>query len=122
MSKKINIDTVDGGNDGAELEDLYFREGSTADQFNLYIKSNSNQITTTPADLTTGNNFSFSYNGFAWSITSFSISESLGTASGNWSATASPSPRDDDPETGTFQAQAGTGVDGEESASSAGAY
>lgn len=136
MSKKIKIKSAPGNQstwtEGTQdLVGLYFEQTSTAGQYLLYAPSNSQppgpptQITTTPSPLTTNTNFTFTWKGLFWSITSFAISESTssGTASGNWTATdpqqseTRPSQGGGDPESGTFQANDTVSVEGESSAS-----
>lgn len=144
MSKKIKIKSAPGSqngwDDGTDYLvnfDLYFEETSTAGQFLLYAPSKASPpgpatvIPTTPTPLTNNTNFSFTWQGFTWSITSFAISitqsgsSEHGTASGSWTATPVAASKADptgtgtggDPETGTFQANDSVTVEGESSAS-----
>jgi hypothetical protein len=136
MSKKIKINSAPGTNPPGntlgtvDLVDsgLYFEQTSTAGQYLLYAPSKSQPpgpasvITTNPSPLTSGTNFSFTWQNFSWSITQFSISESAGSASGSWVANplerpeTMPSQEGGDPESGTFQAS-DTVFEGESSAS-----
>ena len=110
MSNKIKIDSVTGGSHKNDLKNCYFLPATTAGTYNFY-DTNNNSLA---SNLTSGSNFSFTLDGHSWEITSFVISDS--SASGNWATTPSITLEED----GTFQAQASTGVDGEEATSAAG--
>ena len=108
MSDKIKIDNVHGDPDKDELKHCYFLPAGVTGQYDFY-DTNNNELASA---LTTGNNFSFPLDDAIWTITNFVISPSA--ASGDWS-------NDNDPanaQGGTFQAQAGSGVDPDEEQSS----
>jgi hypothetical protein len=108
MPNKIKIDSVTGGSHKDDLKNCYFLPAATAGNYDFY-DTNNNSLA---SNLANGSDFSFTLDSHNWSITSFVISDSA--ASGNWSI---PSPAE--AEDGTFQAQAGPGVDAEEASSAA---
>jgi hypothetical protein len=133
MSKKIKIKSAPGnqsgwtdGTDDLVDKGVYFEQTSTAGQFDLYAPSSAQPPgphTKITGPVQSGTNFSFTWQDNSWSITDFLISESNGTASGQWTATplqvadAVPSGDGGDPESGTFQANDTVTVEGESSAS-----
>lgn len=105
MSNKIKIDSVTGGKDKDQLKGCYFLPSSTISGAYDFYDTNNNVL----ASGISGSSFSFSLGSYNWQFQSLVISTS--NASGNWS--------NDDPtitadESGTFQAQAGGGLDEEE--------
>ena len=112
MSDKIKINSVTGDKDKDDLKNCYFQSNGVTGQYNFY-DTNNNLITTNPVNLTTGTSFSFTLDGHDWTVSSFVISDTA--ANGNWSNNDNPDAAQD----GTFQAQAGGGVDPEEQASAA---
>src|ERR671927_1000679 len=115
-TKPIVIESFLGGPAGADLKGCYFVE-TAHHEFELYAPDNT-PIPTTPSPVSKGpGGFKFTYQGWAWTISDFLISDSVELANGSWSAVpqggpgVEPSPTGDDPETGTFQAQGGPGTD-----------
>ena len=121
MSDKIKIKTVTGGNsnDQDDLKNCYFLPLATAGQYNFYDKNN-NLVSTTPATITSGTAFTFSFDDpmETWTITAtFSGTGEDATASGTWLNNADDITNDD----GSFQAEAKGTKPEEEEASSASA-
>lgn len=118
MSQGIKIRQVTGGSpvQQDDLKGCRFKTTGTSGQYLFYDK-NDDEITTDPSPLTTGTDFSFTLDSINWSVTEFQISgnDDNGSASGSWSTP----PEEDE---GSFQAQAGAGLDEEASASSGAAY
>jgi hypothetical protein len=109
MSDKIKIDTVHGGSTKDNLKGCYFLPTANPGDYEFYDKNN-NPIETDPSPLVTGTDFSFTLAELDWTISNFIISPT--EASGDFSN----QPEEDE---GSFQAQAGPGV--EETVSSANA-
>ena len=108
----IQIDVVKGGSDGHRLMNCYFQEIGTSEEYSFFAPDHT-PITTNPSSVSDGEKFSFDYNGLAWHVHKFKISKKHGDAKGHWKT----KPPNGDPESGTFQAQAGGGVEGELKAS-----
>jgi hypothetical protein len=111
---QIWIDRVRGGSnrDLTNLTSCYFQQVGGPGDYQLFQRGNNLQIPTAPAPLRSGTDFQFVRGGVVWTITKFEIDSVR--ASGNWFNT-----RDTEREDGSFQAQAGPGV--EESTASASA-
>ena len=108
MSNKIKIDHVAGGSHKDDLKNCYFLPAAVNGAYDFY-DTNNNSLA---SNLTSGTNFSFNLDSHNWTITNFVISASA--ASGDWSI-----PSITEAEDGSFQAQAGPGVDAEEASSAA---
>lgn len=118
QDSKIQIHRVDGGNprDKADLESCYFEQVGKPGDYRLFEDGDGHTIPTAPSILRSGSNFHFVRGGVLWTVTEFFIDTQ--SAKGLWSNTRSRSTGDDD---GSFQAQAGPTMEGEESAASANA-
>ena len=110
MSDKIKIDKVTGGKDKDMLKGCYFLPGTATGEYNFF-DTNNNSLA---SGLTSGSPFSFTLDGFSWTVTDFAINDSA--ASGDWTNDDSSAPAAADmtqqylvAEEGTFQAQAGGG-------------
>ena len=113
---RMRIRTVRGGNnrDKTDLESCYFLQFGNPGDYGLYETGDDHQIPTAPALLQSGRDFQFIRGGVLWTVTNFNTDGQ--TATGNWFNT-----RNAAQDEGSFQAQAGPTVEGEESAASANA-
>ena len=115
---KIRIRTVHGGNnrDKIDLETCYFEQVGNTGDYQFFEAGDNHTIPTAPLLLQNGSDFQFIRGGVLWTVTEFYIDPER--AHGRWNNTRSRPTSDDD---GSFQAQAGPTVEGEESAASANA-
>ena len=105
MSDKIKIRTVTGGHHKDDLKGCYFVPSTIITGAYDFYDKNNNELKSG----ITGDTFDFSLNSLAWTISDLVIS--LTAANGKWTNNAD---RFGDEEDGTFQAQAGGGVDPDE--------
>ena len=104
----IRIRHFTGGLRGEDLKELHFQETpSVKDEFHLF--KGKEQIHTVPETLSSGHDFGFVFKDWCWAITDFSISGEALKSTGNWLSKSCDG--NDDPETGTYQAQAGPGME-----------
>ena len=101
MSSKIKINSVTGGNTKDDLKNCYFLPSTRVSNAYDFYDTNNNSLATG----ITGTSFTFVLDGHNWEIENLVISDTA--ASGDWSNDASITEGED----GTFQAQAGSGVD-----------
>ena len=115
---KIKIHHVDGGTgrDKTDLESCYFEQVGNPGIYRLFEAGDDHSVPTAPSLLQSGTNFQFIRGGVLWTVTEFHIDSQ--SAHGRWNNTRSRPVSDED---GSFQAQAGPSVEGEESAASANA-
>ena len=107
----IVIDQVEGPGDGTDLEDSYFIWASDSETYTFY-DMNGNEVT---SGLTVGATFSFelSYvSDIEWTLTIGPGSDST-FVTGGWTGAPNCEPE------GSYQAQAGGGVEGKKRAASA---
>lgn len=113
----IKIRRFTGGPRGEELMKLHFQE-TPSDNNKFHLFKGKEQIHTEPHAFRSGEDFNFAYNEWCWFITQFWISEEDGKSTGDWLSQTCDD--NDDPETGTFQAQAGPGMESELKATASG--
>jgi len=102
----IRIRHFTGGLRGEDLKELHFQETpSNKKKFHLF--KGKEHIHTDPPELSSGDKFGFVFKDWCWAITDFLISDLKST--GNWLSKSCDD--NDDPETGTYQAQAGPGLE-----------
>lgn len=114
----IRIRHSTGGLSGEDLKKLHFQE-TPSDTNKFHLFKGKERIHTQPDALSSGKDFEFEYNNLCWQITQFWISENDEKSTGNWLSKSCID--NDDPETGTFQAQAGPGMEAELKATASGA-
>ena len=104
----IRIRHFTGGLSGEDLKKLHFQE-TPSDNNKFHLFKGKEQIHTEPDALSNEKAFNFVYNDWCWTITDFWISKDALKSTGNWLSKSCDN--NDDPETGTFQAQAGPGLE-----------
>ena len=110
---KLRIREVVGGNDRdkADLETCYFQQVGNPGNYCLFEIGDGHQIPTAPSQIQSGEDFQFIRGGTLWTVSHYFNDGKI--AKGRWFNT-----RDASNDDGSFQAQAGPTVEGEESASS----
>jgi hypothetical protein len=114
---EIPIKKNDGGEEGNDLLNCYFKEIGNTGTFHFF-RADGRQIPTfvngAHSPVSNGVPFTFSDDRLSWSVPLFAISKESLMAIGAWNAVTKKDPAEwEDPESGTFQAQAGPGAEGE---------
>ena len=110
----------DGGEDGKDLINCYFKEIGNTNTFHFFTADNkpiATFVNGARSPVSNGVPFTFSDDRLSWSVPLFAISKESQMAIGVWHSVPKPAHDDpaewEDPESGTFQAQAGPGAEGE---------
>ena len=120
---EIQINTVTGGRDKDKLRKCFFLAPSFSASYALYVRENGVE-TLLASGITSGSSFTFTLDGYTWTIPDPSqrqnpfVINNQG-ARGSWknNDTSARIEAQSSGESGTFQAQAGTSPDPEETSS-----